>query len=65
MSTMKQDRQRAVKQTLASWAIEGFKPDIEYCKLLEHYINGEITLAQISERIDVAYGVPRPIEERE
>ena len=43
----KQDRQRAVTQTLASWAIEGFDPDVEYLALLDRYINGELSMAQV------------------
>lgn len=43
----RQDRQRAVKQTLSSWAIEGFAPDEQYLRLLDRYIDGELTLAQV------------------
>lgn len=34
-------------QMLASWAIEGFDPDVEYLALLDRYINGELTIVQI------------------
>jgi len=43
----KQDRQLAVKQTLASWAISGFEPDAEYLALLDRYISGELTITQL------------------
>lgn len=50
-------RRRAVNQTLASWSFEGFEPDATYLALLERYVNGNLTLAQISQEIDVAFGV--------
>jgi len=53
----KQDRQRAVAQTLGSWAIEGFKPDAEYLALLDRYINGELTIAQIHAATNAKFGV--------
>jgi hypothetical protein len=53
----KQDRQRAVSQALGSWAIEGFKPDAEYLALLDRYISGELTIAQVSAVTDAKFGV--------
>lgn len=52
----RQDRQRSVNQTLASWAIEGFEPDPEYLALLERYVQGELTLAQVRAITDVQFG---------
>lgn len=43
----KADRRRAVIRTLASWRIEGFEPDANYMALLERFVEGEITLAQV------------------
>lgn len=40
-------RAEAVRQILASWAIEGFKADTFYLALAERYISGEITTAQM------------------
>ncbi len=54
-SSSKQDRQRAVTQTLASWAIEGFQPDAEYLVLLDQYINGEVTIEQVSAATDTKF----------
>ncbi|WP_215404561.1 antitoxin VbhA family protein [Janthinobacterium sp. JC611] len=48
-----QDRQRSVNQTLASWALEGFEPAPEYLALLERYVQGELTLAQVRAITDV------------
>lgn len=56
----KQDRQLAVAQTLGSWAIEGFKPDAEYLALLNRYISGELTIAQVSAATDAKFGVTTP-----
>lgn len=51
------ERQRAVKQTLASWAIEGFEPDAQYLALLDRYVDGELTLAQVRAQTDTAFKV--------
>jgi hypothetical protein len=50
---MKNEKSRAeaVKQVLASWAIEGGKPDTHYMQLAERYIKGEITTAQMRNAI--------------
>lgn len=53
----KQDRQRAVAQTLGSWAIEGFTPDAEYLALLDRYISGELTIAQVSAATEAKFSV--------
>jgi hypothetical protein len=53
----RQDRQRAVTQTLASWAIEGFNPDAKCLALLDRYIHGEMTLAQVRAITDSEFGV--------
>jgi hypothetical protein len=46
-TTGKAERRRAVTRTLASWRIEGFEPDAKYMALLERFVEGEITLAQV------------------
>jgi hypothetical protein len=56
-ATTEADRRRAVKQTLASWRIEGFEPDAEYLALLERYVAGEITIAQISAKTCEEFGL--------
>lgn len=56
----KQERQRAVAQTLGSWAIEGFKPDAEYLALLDRYIGGELTIAQVSAATDEKFSINDP-----
>ena len=56
-TTTKAFRQRAVAQTLASWRIEGFEPDAQYLALLDRYIAGELTLAEVASRIDESFGV--------
>ena len=55
----KRDRQRAVKQALANWALEedAPEPDAEYLALLDRYIDGELTLAQVRASTDAAFGV--------
>ena len=55
----RQDRQRAVKQTLASWALEkgAPEPDSEYLALLDGYVGGELTLAQLGALTDAKFGV--------
>jgi hypothetical protein len=45
--TSKADRWRAVTRTLASWRIGGFEPDAKYTALLEWFVEGEMTLAQV------------------
>lgn len=60
MATTNESRQRAVQQTLASWAIEGFEPDAQYLALLDRYVNGEMTLAQVRAQTDAAFGVKTP-----
>ncbi|QAU35145.1 antitoxin VbhA family protein [Janthinobacterium sp. 17J80-10] len=47
------ERQKSVEQTLASWALEGFVPDAEYRALLDRYIDGSMTIEQISAATDV------------
>ena len=42
-----QTRRKAVTQTLASWAIEGFEPDAEYLALVDRYIVGEVSLEDL------------------
>lgn len=44
-------RAEAVKQVLASWAIEGGEADAYYMQLAERYIKGEITTAQMRKAI--------------
>lgn len=51
------EREQHVKQTLASWAIEGFEPDAEYRAMLDRYIDGSMTLAQIREATDQKFGI--------
>lgn len=59
-----QDRQRSVNQTLASWAIEGFEPDPQYLALLDRYIQGELTLAQVRAMTDAQFGVSADDQEK-
>jgi hypothetical protein len=56
-ATSESDRRRAVTQTLASWRIEGFEPDAEYLALLERYVAGELTLAEVRAQTDKAFGL--------
>lgn len=51
MAFTKQDREKAVKRSLASSALEGLRPDPEFSKLLEQYIAGELTADQAREVI--------------
>ena len=51
------DRRRAVAQTLASWRIEGFEPDEKHRALLDRYIAGELSLADLRARTDEAFGL--------
>jgi hypothetical protein len=53
--TTQAERRQAVTQTLASWRIEGFEPDVEYLALLDQYVAGQVTLAQVSARTDEAF----------
>jgi hypothetical protein len=53
----RQDRQKAVTQTLAIWALEGFEPDADYLTLCNRYIHGELTPVQLGEMINAQYGV--------
>ena len=46
-----------MEQLLASWAIEGFVPDQIYLDLLEAYIQGRMTMAEVDHRVDLAFGV--------
>lgn len=50
MATTKQDREKAVKRTLANSALEGLQPDPEFRALLDRYIAGEISLESALER---------------
>jgi hypothetical protein len=50
-------RRRAVNQIIASWSIEGFSPDTNFLALLERYIDGEITLAEIGTYTDKEFGL--------
>ena len=43
----KKQRKDFVEQTLASEAIEGYRPAPSFLLLLEMYISGELTLTQI------------------
>ncbi|HEX7646164.1 MAG TPA: antitoxin VbhA family protein [Noviherbaspirillum sp.] len=51
------DRQRRVKNVLASWSLEGFQPDVDYLALLDRYVSGELTTAQISVITDAAFRI--------
>ncbi len=57
MALTEQERRRNVTQTLASQRIEGFEPDAAYLALLERYVRGELTLAQVRAETDKAFGV--------
>ena len=52
-------RRRAVTQTLASWRIEGFETDAEYLALLDRYVAGELTLAEVRAQTDEAFGLKK------
>ena len=56
-ATSESDRRRAVTQALASWRIEGFQPDAEYLALLDRYVAGELTLADVRAQTDEAFGL--------
>ncbi|MGO0792229.1 antitoxin VbhA family protein [Herbaspirillum seropedicae] len=57
MKDPKEERRLRVEQLLASWAIEGFVPDQTYLDLLEAYIQGRMTMAEVDHRVDLAFGV--------
>jgi hypothetical protein len=59
MALTEQDRRRNVTQTLASQRIEGFEPDAAYLALLERYVRGELTLAQVRAETDKAFSVKK------
>lgn len=44
MITTRQDREKAVKRTLANSALEGLKPNPQFIALLDRYVAGEISL---------------------
>lgn len=46
-SSTKKQRKDFVEQTLASEAIEGYRPAASFLHLLEMYVAGDLTLAQI------------------
>jgi hypothetical protein len=52
MTPSKERRRYAVRQTLASFALEGFPPDEKFNALLERYIDGELTLEQVDVLFD-------------
>lgn len=51
------ERRRAVTQVLASWRMEGFEPDTEYRELLEQYIQGTLSLEQLTRKTDERFGI--------
>jgi hypothetical protein len=56
MATLTQkERENSVKQTLASEAIEGYRPDADFLALLARYVSGELTMAQIDAITDEQY----------
>lgn len=50
MASTKQDRERAVKQSLASSALEGLQPDPQFRELLDQYVAGDVTVDQALEK---------------
>lgn len=48
-------RSEAVKKILASWAIEGFRPDRSYMILVGHYVEREFITARMLEAIVSEY----------
>ena len=52
------ERRRAVTQTLASWRLEGFDPDAQYLALLDRYVAGELSLTDLGNLTNAAFGVP-------
>ncbi|WP_280156363.1 hypothetical protein [Piscinibacter sp. XHJ-5] len=55
-TTTEKDRRRAVTQALASVRIEGFEHDAEYLSLLERYVAGELSLAEVRAKTGGAFG---------
>ena len=56
-TTTEAQRRHNVEQTLASWRIEGFDPDAQYLALLDRYVAGELTLADVRAATDRAHGL--------
>jgi hypothetical protein len=55
MTTNRQDREKAVKRTLANSALEGLKPNPQFIALLDRYIAGEISLESALEYTKAQY----------
>ena len=61
MATTRQDREKAVKRTLANSALEKLKPNPEFTALLGRYIAGQISLESALEITRAQYKqVPDP-----
>lgn len=62
MSTEAQKKRAdAVKNMLASWALEGYEPDQEYIALLDQYISGQKTLTEILAINEAAFTEPEKV----
>jgi hypothetical protein len=55
MTITRQDREKAVKRTLANSALEGLRPNPQFIALLGRYIAGEISLANALEYTKAQY----------
>ena len=61
MAITRQDREMAVKRTLADSELEGLKPNPRFSALLDRYIAGEISLKSALEITSAQYQqVPDP-----
>ncbi len=60
MASTKQDRQSAVKKALANGALEGSQPDPEFRKLLDQYVDGEVTGEQAIELVKAKFKQNKP-----
>ncbi|MBI1889424.1 MAG: antitoxin VbhA family protein [Burkholderiales bacterium] len=57
VETSEEDRKKFVEQTLASAALEGFEPEPDFRTLLDRYIKGELTIAEVREVTDQVFGL--------
>jgi hypothetical protein len=57
-ATNEVERRCSVTQTLASWRLEGFEPDAQYLALLDRYVAGELSLTDLGNLTNAAFGLP-------
>lgn len=53
----KEQRLESIAEMLGSARLEGFTPSADYVALLNRYVEGEITLAQVGDITRVKHGV--------